>query len=133
MQFSFRTLATFTAVLCFALAIVWGLLPQRLLAFWSVDYSGPTGLVARRSAMLFLGLGVMFYYARLAPPSAARRALTTGFMAGCFGLAIMGVLEWLDGQAGPGILLAVGVEIALGLGFAQARHVVVEQGETTDQ
>lgn len=120
MQVSFRTLSILTATLCFVLALVWGLLPQWLLQVWGVDYSSATGLVSRRSAMLFLGLGVMFYSARNAAPSVARTALSTGFITGCFGLAGIGLLEWLSGHAGPGILLAVSVELGLGLGFIQA-------------
>lgn len=120
MQFSFRTLSLFTAALCFVLALIWGLLPQWLLQIWGVDYSSSTGLVARRSAMLFLGLGVMFYSARNAEPSPTRTALSTGFITGCFGLAGLGLVEWLNGHAGPGILLAVVVELGLGLGFTQA-------------
>lgn len=39
----------------------------------------------------------------------------------CLGLAALGMGEWLKGHAGPGILLAVGTELVLGLGFIQAR------------
>lgn len=83
--------------------------------------------------MLFAALGVMFYLLRNAPPSAARSArsaLSNGFIVGCFGLSALGFGEWLNGHAGPGILLAVLVEFALGLVFVQARRVTVELGET---
>ncbi|MGE7962993.1 hypothetical protein ACQKPC_11540 [Pseudomonas sp. NPDC089918] len=129
MQFSFRTLSTFTAALCFLLALVWGLMPQGLLAIWSIEYSSAAGFIARRSAVLFGALGVMFYLVRQAPPSAARSAMCSGFMVGCFGLAALGFGEWLNGHAGPGILLAILVELALGLGFIQTRRVSVEMGE----
>ena len=58
---------------------------------------------------LFLALGIMFYRARHAPPSDTRRAITTGFITGCFVLAALGLSEWISGNAGPGILLAVAV------------------------
>ncbi|MCP1476402.1 hypothetical protein ABIA54_004752 [Pseudomonas sp. EB276 TE3739] len=130
MQLSFCTLSSFTSILCFLLALVWGFFPEVLLAIWSIGYSEGTGVVARRSAVLFAALGVMFYLLRNAPPSAARSALSNGFIVGCFGLAALGFGEWLNGHAGPGILLAVLVEFALGLGFVQARRVTVELGET---
>ena len=101
-----------------------------LLAIWSIGYSEGTGVVARRSAVLFAALGVMFYLLRNAPPSVARSALSNGFIVGCFGLAALDFGEWLNGHAGPGILLAVLVEFALGLGFVQARRVTVELGKT---
>ncbi|MGF6208464.1 hypothetical protein HKK52_05045 [Pseudomonas sp. ADAK2] len=126
MQLSFRTLSTFTAALCFVLALVWGLMPDQLLAVWSIEYSSAAGLVARRSAVLFAALGVMFYLVRNEAPSATRSALSNGFIVGCWGLAALGFGEWLNGHAGPGILLAVGVELALGLGFFQTRRVSVE-------
>ncbi|MGF6108504.1 hypothetical protein [Pseudomonas frederiksbergensis] len=126
MQLSFRALSTFTAALCFVLALVWGLMPDQLLAVWSIEYSSAAGLVARRSAVLFAALGVMFYLVRNEAPSATRSALSNGFIVGCWGLAALGFGEWLNGHAGPGILLAVGVELALGLGFFQTRRVSVE-------
>lgn len=126
MQLSFRMLSTFTAALCFLLALVWGLMPDKLLATWSLDYSTATGLVARRSAVLFAALGVMFYGVRNEVPSPIRTALSHGFIVGCWGLAAVGFGEWLNGHAGPGILLAVVVELALGLAFFQTRRVSME-------
>ena len=76
--------------------------------------------------MLFAALGVMFYLVRNEPPSITRNALTNGFMVGCWGLAALGFGEWLNGHAGPGILLAVVVELALGLAFLQTKRVSVE-------
>jgi hypothetical protein len=122
MPLRFHTLALFTALLCFALALTWGLRPDWLLWLWSVEYSSATGLVARRNAALFLALGIMFYRARHAPPSDTRRAITTGFITGCFVLAALGLSEWISGNAGPGILLAVATETVLGLAFIQAHR-----------
>ena len=130
MQLSFRTLSGITASLCFLLALGWGFVPEMILAIWSIEYSESAGFVARRGAVLFAALGVMFYLVRNAPPSLGRNALSNGFIVGCFGLAVLGFAEWLNGHAGPGILLAVLVEFALGLGFVQARRVTVELGET---
>lgn len=126
MQFSFRTLSTFTSLLCFLLALVWGFVPDVLLAIWSIEYSSATGFVARRSAVLFAALGVIFYLVRNEAPSVTRSALSTGFTVGCFGLATLGFGEWLNGHAGPAILLAVLVELALGLGFVQTRRTSAE-------
>lgn len=122
MQLRFHTLALFTAVLCFALALIWGLRPEWMLWLWSVEYTSTTGLVARRNAALFLAIGVIFYRARHAPPSDTRRAMTTGFITGCLVLAALGFSEWINGNAGPGILLAVATETVLGLAFIQAHR-----------
>ncbi|MBO0496791.1 hypothetical protein [Pseudomonas sp. Marseille-Q1929] len=130
MPLRFYTLALFTALLCFALALTWGLRPDWLLWLWSVEYSSATALVARRNAALFLALGIMFYRARHAPPSDTRRAITTGFITGCFVLAALGLSEWISGNAGPGILLAVATETVLGLAFIQAHRASVLTPQT---
>ena len=131
MQLSFRSLATFTALLCFALALVWGLRPDLLLWLWSVEYSNATGLVSRRNAALFLGIGIMFWRARHAPPSDIRRAMTSGFAVGCLVLAVLGFSDWINGNAGPGILLAVATETVLGLAFIQAHRSSVVHPQTS--
>ncbi|MFC6338744.1 hypothetical protein GIR22_03440 [Pseudomonas sp. CCM 7891] len=131
MRFSYCTLATFTALLCFALAIIWGFKPDLLLWLWSVEYSSAMGLVARRNAALFLAVGIMFYRARHSPPSVTRKAMTSGFVTGCFVLAVLGFGEWLNGHAGPGILLAVATEAALGLAFLQIRHSSLKQPQAS--
>ncbi|KAB0507740.1 hypothetical protein [Pseudomonas moorei] len=126
MQLSFRTLSTFTATLCLLLALVWGLTPQWLLATWDIEYSLAAGLMARRIAVLFAALCVIFYRIRNEAPSPIRQALSYGFTVGCWGLAALGFGEWLNGHVGPGILLAVGFELALGLAFFQTRRVSAE-------
>lgn len=131
MPLSFRTLATATALLCFVLALVWGLRPDLLLGMWGVTSSDATGLVARRSTALFLAIGVMFYRARHAPPSDTRRAMTSGFAIGCLVLAVLGVCEWFSGNAGPGIFLAVATETVLGLAFIQAHRSSVVHSQAS--
>ncbi|KTC63266.1 hypothetical protein AO262_05930 [Pseudomonas fluorescens ABAC62] len=131
MPFSFRTLAIATALLCFALALIWGFCPELLLGIWGVNTSDATELVARRSAALFLAIGIMFYRARHAPPSDTRQAITSGFAIGCLVLAALGLGEWFSGNAGPGIFLAVGTETVLGLAFIQAHRSAVVHPETS--
>jgi len=87
---------------------------------WGVEYSYPVGLLGRRGAALFLGIGVMFLLARNAKPSPSRSALASGFIVGCLALAVLGVFELFTGHAGPGILSAVAVEVALALAFLAA-------------
>lgn len=120
MNLSFRVVAVVCACLCLALALAWVLAPQWLLFLWGVEYSGPTRLVAWRSAALFAGLGIMFFMVRHAPPSQARFAMVCGFAFACFALALLGIFELVSGHAGVGILSAVVVEVVLGLVLAKA-------------
>lgn len=131
MQLRFYTLALFTSLLSFALALTWGLRPDWLLWLWSVESSSATDLVSRRNAALFLAIGIMFYRARHAAPSDARNAMTTGFISGCLTLAVLGVSDWLNGNAGPGILLAVATEAILGLAFIQVHRASVVQAQAS--
>lgn len=118
MHLSFQNIATITAAICFALTIVWLLLPQRLLSIWGVNnYSYPVGLVSRRGGALFLGIGVMFFLARNAELSPTRTALSAGFIVGCLALASLGIVEFATKRARIGILLAVLVEIMLAAAF----------------
>ncbi|WP_368187699.1 hypothetical protein [Aestuariibius sp. HNIBRBA575] len=72
--------------------------------------------LAKRAAMLFLGLGVMTFLSRQSNNSETQRILSAGMMAGMSGLAMLGLFEYLRGMAGPGMWLAICAE----LGFVMA-------------
>ena len=74
-------------------------------------------LVARRGAVLFVAIGVMFFVARDAEPSPARSSLCVGFMIGCATRASLGIFELASGHARLGILSAVIVELTLAAVF----------------
>lgn len=115
---AFRYLASFSALLFFALAAIWLFAPATLLANWGVIFDGgTTGLVGRRAAPLYVGIGVALLLARNAPPSPGRTAVVTGFVTTCLLLALLGLGEWAVGHVESGILSAVLVEVALGLAF----------------
>ncbi len=117
MYLSFRSLAIFAAVICFALAGTWLLAPSLLPDIWAVAYSYPVGLIGRRAGALFLGVGVMFTLARTAQPSQSRTALVVGLSISCLTLAALGIFEFATGHAGVGIFSAVVVEVALAVLF----------------
>ncbi len=117
-------------LVCFALAVSWTLAPNTLLTVWGVEFSYPVGLMGRRTAALFGGIGVMFFYARNAEPSSARSALISGFVVVCIALAALGTFELASGHAGLGILSAVLVEVALALAFL---YVARTQGSPSNE
>lgn len=82
--------------------------------FWlfGVPQSETADLIARRAAMLFLGLAVISWSARNAPPSGFRRGFSLGIVVSMLGLAGVGSYEFLRGFADWPILLAVVVEIS---------------------
>jgi hypothetical protein len=119
-KLTFRTTATIASLICFGLAFIWMFFPHLLLAMWAVEFSYPVGLVGRRGAALFAGVGILLFNARNAEPSSTRAAIVSGMVFGCFSLAALGMFELLSGHAGPGILPAVAIEVALALAFLHA-------------
>ena len=120
MKLRFENISLLSSLICIALALVWLLAPQFLLTLWAVDFSEPVALVCRRAAALFAGIGVMLFQLRHAAPSPIRDAVATGLMVACSLLAVLGMTEFTLGHAGPGILLAVAVEISLAVAFRLA-------------
>lgn len=114
---TFFTVALITSLICFMLAVVWLLFPVRLLQVWQVPYTKSAGLLARRSAALFLGLAVMFFMARHASPSPLRSDLSSGIVVACALLAGLGIVEFAAKRAGPAIWLAIVTETAIAAAF----------------
>ena len=90
---------------------MWLVAPQLLLSLWGVHHDESVGLVGRRTAALFLGLGVTFFVARNAEVSVARQALLAGFGISCLALAALGLFELAMGRVGAGIFVAVVPEL----------------------
>lgn len=115
MQLHFRGVALVCASICISLAVAWLFAPQMLLGFGDIVYSYPAGLVGRRGAALFLGLGIMFILARNAEPSPVRAALAYGFSVACLGLGALGLYEYFTGHVNAAIFFAILVEFVLAI------------------
>jgi hypothetical protein len=122
MKLTFQSLAILSALVFFSLALIWMFAANVMLSRWGVDFSYSVGLMARRGAALYAGIGVMLFSARNAGPSPARSALVTGFVVACLILATLGVFELATGHAGFGISVAVLIEIALTLASLYVAH-----------
>jgi hypothetical protein len=129
----FKTTALTTSVICFCLAGVWAFGSAILLNLWGVDYAASAELVGRRGAALFLGVGVMLLLARDAEPSQARTSLTVGLIVACTALALLGVLEFVLGNVGFGILSAVIVELMIALAFLRIELMTPYRTRVTNQ
>ncbi len=122
MTLKYATLATVSAALCGALALVWMCVPELPLSLWDVEPSYQTGFVGRRCAALFAGLGLMLWLARHSEPSSARNAMSLGLAAGCAILAVLGLAEYATRHANAYILPAVLVEAVLALSFVMVER-----------
>jgi low temperature requirement protein LtrA len=122
MNLSFRVVSIAASGVCFALAVLWMLVPQSILWAWRIDSPEPALIMARRGAALLLGIGALLFLARNVGPSPARHAIATGLATSCSTLAALGVFDFATKRAGLGIWLAITVEFALTIAFLSVRH-----------
>jgi len=116
---SFRNIAVVTATVAFILGVGYLFAGALVVGRWQVAPTEGVLLLGRRMGSLYLGLSVMFFLARSAPPSGARTALSAGTSVTLCLLALLGVYEFTAGHAGPGIFASVLVETLLALGFVR--------------
>lgn len=114
---SFRTVCTGASVLCLALSLVWLVAPGLLPSLWGVHRPESADIVGRRLAAPFLGFGVMLARIRDLPASPGRSIVADGVALVCVILAVIGLTQWGVGHVGPGIALAVLVELGTAWGL----------------
>lgn len=134
----FSQLAILTAGLFFILAAIWMFCPQLLLTQWGITPTPGTDVLGHRSAALYAGLGVMCLFARHAEPSLARYALAAGIGTLCLILAVSGVVEWYAGHVNGQIVIAVFIELFLGIAFLLSnsvgkKHATGKPGRVNDK
>lgn len=114
----FDMLALATSIITFLLGMGWLFKGTLLLKRWAIEPNTVGLLIGRRIGVVYLGLSLIFFLARHAPPSDARSALSAGTFAACALLAALGWFEFKARRAGAGILVSVAVELLLAAGFA---------------
>lgn len=100
------------------LATGWLFFGPLLLRRWRIEPNVAALLLGRRIGAVYLGLSVIFFLARHAPPSELRSALSLGTITVCTLLAVLGMADFKSRRAGPAILVSVLVEVLLIGGFA---------------
>ena len=116
---SFRLTSTLAAAVCAALALVLFFTPAVIYWLFQLAPHESADFIARRAAMMFAGLAVLSFQARVLLERSAQRAVSIGMVVMMAGLAVLGAWEFLIGRAGPGIFLAVGTELFFALSFAR--------------
>jgi len=117
----FRPLAMLAAAIMLALALILIFVPGLLFAVFGLAVGPVTAFTAKRTAMFMLGFALLFWLGRDATCGETRRLIAASAVVTLGGLALLGLFEFLRGQAGPGIFLAIATESLLALGFA--RHL----------
>jgi O-antigen/teichoic acid export membrane protein len=113
---SFRSVSLAASVLYIALFACLLFTPGLVYLLFGIERHLTADLLARRAAMLFLGLAVLSYLGRNAPSSGLRRAVSIAMATAMAGLMCSGMYEYFSGTAGIGIWSAIGGEaVFLGL------------------
>ncbi len=106
-------LCTVVALLFFALFInlVW--VPD--IPFWLFDLQGNevAEILAKRAGVLFLGLCVLCFAARRSQSPEVQRLIALSVWVAMGGMAVLGIYEFLRGAVGPGMWVAVIIEILI--------------------
>lgn len=116
---SFRTIAVITAIVALALGVGFLFFGTLVVGRWQIQPTDSVLLLGRRIGCLYLGLALMYFLGRSAPPSVARTALSAGTAAALSLLALFGVYELTAGHAGPGILASIAIESLIAFGYVR--------------
>ena len=116
MTFTIAAMATSIAGLI--LGVGWLFAGTLLLKRWGLEANTSGLLVGRRLGAVYLGIAVMLFLGRDAPPSEFRSIVSIGMFAALTLLALLGLFEFKAHRAGKGILVSVALEVILAVGFA---------------
>ena len=110
---TYRLVAMGVAATCVALFVFLMLIPAAYPPLYGVDGGAGAAFVGRRFSGFLLGLGVALWIARDLPPGRGRDAVCLGAALAFATTALTGIGDWLSSLAGPTILGAAAVELAI--------------------
>jgi hypothetical protein len=114
---TFRTIAVITAIVTLLLGIGYLFFGGLLIGRWQIEPTENMLLLGRRMGALYLGLSVIFFLARSAPPSFVRTALVAGGATVTIVLVVLGIYEFSAGRVGSGVLVSIAIEALLALAY----------------
>lgn len=91
-----------------------------LLKEWGIDVADGSLVIVRRVGAVYLGLALLFFLGRAAPPSDLRSAVCVGVGGACALLAGLGLFEFQAGRVSSGIIVPAIFEVLLAVGFVWA-------------
>lgn len=117
MTISYPLVSKLASALCFTLFVCLFLAPELIYWIFGLIGNDVSDLMARRAAMMFMGLAAIIFLSRNAEPSQLRQSLCLGLAIMMGALAIIGIFEFLRGAVGVGIWFAITTEIAFALAY----------------
>ncbi|MGH1343568.1 MAG: hypothetical protein ACRBN8_18570 [Nannocystales bacterium] len=119
---SYRIVSSAAAVLFTILCLELLFTPDSIFDLLDIEGHASTIILGRRAAMLFLGMATMAWSSRHAEHSPGRTAVTRGMVVALLALAVLGTAEFISGNVGSGIFVAVAGEVAFVTGFVLAER-----------
>ncbi|MFT3838972.1 MAG: hypothetical protein QM723_18475 [Myxococcaceae bacterium] len=114
-------------IMAYVMAVAGGVLGLRfivagagVLREWGIEAADGPLIMGRRLGAIYLGLALMFFLGRAAPPSELRSAVCLGMGTASALLAGLGVFERWAGRVSSGIVAPAIVEVVVAAGFAWA-------------
>lgn len=115
---SFTITAVATSIAGLLLGLGWLFAGRLVLKRWGLEANSVGLLVGRRLGAAYVGIAIMLFLGRSAPPSELRSAVSIAMLVALSLLAILGAVEFRAKRAGKGILVSVVLEVVLAAGFA---------------
>lgn len=116
---SFGTLATATAIAGFLLAMGWLFAGSVMIRRWGGEPSDMALVIGRRIGVVYFSLALLFLLAR---NTASAELIIYLSILGLFAMSLLaglGIFEFVNKRVNATMLISVGVEILLAIGFAQ--------------
>ena len=117
---NFTATAVATSIAALILGLCWLFAGSLVLKRWGLEANALGLLVGRRLGAAYLGIAMMLFLARSAPPSEFRSSVSIAMLAALVLLALLGLIELKAKRVGRGILVSVAAELVLAAGFATA-------------
>ena len=109
----YRTLNIITAIIFITLSVIAMFFPELITMLFQIEGNESVFFIGRRASILFLGLSTLLWFQRHSTDTISIQAVCMGMTVLCGGMAMLGLIEYLRGFCGIGIMLAVGIELML--------------------
>jgi hypothetical protein len=116
---NYTDLSLLAALVTASLSICLLLIPGIIHWLFSITSEPAVDVMSRRAGVLFLGFAIITFQARHAEQSPLRRGISLGITVMMATLAALGVAEYLRGQVGFGVWLAIGAEVVFAALYAR--------------
>ncbi|AKS45854.1 hypothetical protein SAMN05444287_0956 [Octadecabacter temperatus] len=110
---TFQLTARLVVLVCAILFVIFLFAPQAYSPLYGVETNQSAQFMTRRAAPMFLAPVIVLWAASSAAHSKLREAVALGFAVMFAGVAMTGVLAWMQGTAAPMILLAAAGEVLI--------------------